>query len=198
MLEWQKLQDGETNNNHNNAAIVKSEPMPSVVFNSEQALSKQMRTKRNQREGKDFTTVEPVSRKFSVSNHLLMIAPNQQHQPTGINEKTIKKEVVDDVLYSSNDIPVHHRPFSSVQYSSASSSGIMGRHQSSPQVGHGASGIMFNQNALSVQIDGKLNGEPSSKFKLNSSIQDQPTAKVGRSKRKTRGNNQTDDKRKKV
>lgn len=186
VLEWQKLQDGETNNN-NEVAIVKTE-LP--LDPKSESPPKSTRNKRHTREMKDFSTLDQVPRKFSLNNHLLMVAPTQQ--PKTISDDFIKKEEADDVFFPTTvEHPLQHQQVKSFLYSNGTS-----LHRNFHLDGN-PDGLLQRQNSLPLKIDGKFCGEViSSNSKPNTSLQGQskviPT-KTGRGKRKSRSTYQVTD-----
>lgn len=192
VLEWQKLQDGETNNN-TAVAIVKTElPASLTTTVNPETLPKSTRNKRQLREAKDFSR---------FNNHLLMIAPNQM-PAKAMSEDMIKKEVADDVFSpSSAEHPMQKHNFPNFLYTNVT------ERQRNPLPNFNSdicvpTGTLERRNSLSIQIDGKLSGElTSSSCKPHLTFQEHfkpmPTSKLGRTKRKSRNSYPSDDNMKK-
>lgn len=192
------MQDGESNNN-NGISIIKTEATGSSTQPTD-IIPKPTRNKRHHRDVKDFSTSEAVPRKFSLNNHLLMIAPNQL--PKAICDDAIKKEVSDDVfLPSTVEHPMQQHQFQSYLYNKNGQPRQLNplpsfHYDVGPSVG-----LLQRQNSLSIQVDGKCNVEGTTNCKPNANFQGQLKAtqlKLGRGKRKSRNSHTSDDNIKKM
>lgn len=192
VLEWQKLQDGTSEANNNNAVTIVKKEIPLVLPNNE--TSPRPSRKKSAR---DIREADNNQRKCSISNHLLMIAPTQLKKT--ICEDTIKKEVVDDVFNTEHPM---QQQFQKFLYTPAT----LSQHQRIPHLlGIDPSPSIVNRhNTLSVQVEHKSVFESPAVHLHDTSNQLQTKlatalpARMGRGKRKLNGNPKNDEKRKKI